>query len=204
MKNSGSSDFNADYAREQLRRAGHPLRRIIKALYLRNVLRELDGPSIDLGCGAGQMLERMPSGSVGIEINPYLLEDLRRRGLPVIAAAPDGDPFALSELEPGRYQCLVVSHVLEHFVAADECLKRLLACCDKLGIRTVIVVVPGWAGYCSDLTHKTFIDRDYLHQRGLLTCNGFDAGMPSYFPINIEAAGRWTAYQEMKVVYAHS
>ena len=204
MGESQHSEFDLGYAAEQLRRAGHPLRRQIKSLYLRSVLRELDGPSADLGCGAGQMLERMPAGSIGVEVNPHLLAHLRSRGLSVVDAAGSADPFELAFLPAGVYRCLVLSHVLEHFEAADACLRRLLARCRALGISKVVLVVPGWAGFRSDRTHKTFVDRAYLAERDLLRCEGFSAASITYFPLNLEAAGRLTAYQEMKVVYVSS
>lgn len=204
MDESQHLEFDLAYAEEQLRRARHPLRQKIKSAYLRNVLRELDGASVDLGCGAGQMLERMPSGSVGIEVNPHLIAHLRGRGLSVIDAAGSADPFELAFLPAGRYRCLVLSHVLEHFDAADACLRRLLARCRQLGIEKLVVVVPGWAGFKSDRTHRTFVDRAYLAEHDLLSCEGFSVASIGYFPLNFEAAGRLTAYQEMKVVYVRS
>ena len=68
------SEFGSAYANEQLRRSRHPLRRLIKKFYLDRVLRELRGPTIDFGCGAGQLLARLPADSVGLEVNPHLVQ----------------------------------------------------------------------------------------------------------------------------------
>ena len=67
-------EFGSAYAVEQLRRSRHPLRRLIKKFYLDRVLRELRGPTIDFGCGAGQLLARLPADSVGLEVNPPLVQ----------------------------------------------------------------------------------------------------------------------------------
>ena len=49
-------EFGSAYAAEQLRRSRHPLRRLIKKFYLDRVLGEVgDRPTIDFGCGAGQL-----------------------------------------------------------------------------------------------------------------------------------------------------
>ena len=51
---SSAAEFDRHYAAEQVRRSRHPLRRIVKGFYLREVLRDVVGPSIDFGCGASQ------------------------------------------------------------------------------------------------------------------------------------------------------
>ena len=98
-----SSDFNAIYAAEQIRRRSSLLRRMVKAGYLANLTRRFDGPTIDLGCGAGQLLERLPPGSVGLEFNIALLEHLKRLHLDVLQYDAIADGFSLSPLfDTGR------------------------------------------------------------------------------------------------------
>ena len=65
---SRASEFDQRYAAEQLRRSRHPLRRLIKKFYLDQVLREATGATIDFGCGAGQLLERLPGRMVNAEL----------------------------------------------------------------------------------------------------------------------------------------
>jgi 2-polyprenyl-3-methyl-5-hydroxy-6-metoxy-1,4-benzoquinol methylase len=116
------SEFDHDYAAEQLRRSRHPVRRLIKRFYLDNVLREVHGPSIDLGCGAGQLLARLPAGSLGVEINPVLVEHLRSKGMNVLGYDARSDGFALTGFRENHYETLVIAHVLEHFEdAATSC-----------------------------------------------------------------------------------
>jgi hypothetical protein len=38
------------------------------------------GPTIDLGFGAGQLLERLPEESLELEVNPHLVEEARQAG----------------------------------------------------------------------------------------------------------------------------
>ena len=43
--------FDRSYAAERLRRSRHPLRRLINSFYLRNVLADVRGATIDFGYG---------------------------------------------------------------------------------------------------------------------------------------------------------
>jgi len=197
---SSTADFGRDYAYEQLRRSRHPLRRLVKSLYLRNILRDIDGPTIDFGCGAGQLLARLPRGSVGIELNPHLIRALTEAGLDVRAARGDISDFDLASLEVGGYSNLVIAHVLEHLDDPLSALSRLLIACRRLGITRVVVVVPGAKGYRFDPTHKTFIDRQWLVRHPLPSSLGFVMRGPTYFP-GPEAVGRYFVFHEMKIVF---
>ena len=184
-----TSPFTKEYAAEQLRRSRHPLRRLIKWFYIRNILKEVIGPGIDFGCGAGQLLARLPQGSTGVEINRFLVDQLSESGLDVCLYNPDADQYLLSDLPMNQYQTCVISHVLEHLAEAARTTKNLFRACHRLGIKRIILVLPGLKGYQSDPTHKTFIDSQYLHAHGLLCCEGYKLLKLSYFPVNLESVG---------------
>jgi len=194
-------EFGREYAREQIARQRSRFRRLIKSFYVSRVVRRVSGPTIDLGCGAGQILEHLPAGSVGIEVNRFLIEALQRRGLRVFPAAPSESGFNLKDIPPHVFKSLVLSHVLEHFSNADEILRNLLGECARLGISTVVVVVPEESGFRSDPTHKTFVDVEYLRTRGLDDCEGFRLAHHSYFPGNVRFIGRFFVYHELMIVY---
>jgi SAM-dependent methyltransferase len=196
-----TSEFNIDYATEQLRRSRHPLRRLIKGFYVRNILRDVTGSSIDFGCGAGQLLARLPAGSIGLDINPFLVESLRRTGLNVSHYDAERDGFLLAELSENRYSTFIMAHVLEHFTDAALILRTLLRSCRRLAIQRFILVLPGWKGFLSDDTHKTFVDRRYLQREGLLSCEGYALTRIRYFPIDHEAMGRYFVFHELIAVF---
>jgi len=196
-----TSGFNRDYATEQLRRSRHPLRRLIKGFYVRNVLRDVTGASIDFGCGAGQLLACLPAGSIGLDINPFLVESLRMKGLNVIHYDAELDRFLLAALSENRYSTFIMAHVLEHFADAAVILRTLLSSCRRLAVQRFILVLPGWKGYRSDDTHRTFVDRRYLQREGLLSCEGYALTHIRYFPIDHEAVGRYFVFHELIVVY---
>lgn len=198
---SNHSDFGYDYAQEQLRRSQHPLRRIIKHFYINNILYDIEGPSIDFGCGAGQLLARLPTDSIGLEVNPFLVEALQKKGLNVRLYDPEQDQFSLADLAVGSYRTFVMAHVLEHLPDAARHWRTLLASCRRLAIHKAILILPGAKGFRSDSTHKTFVDHSYLEQEGLLRHQGYTLTKIQYFPLNLEAIGNYFTFHELKVVY---
>jgi SAM-dependent methyltransferase len=196
-----TAEFDRNYAAEQLRRSRHPLRKLVKSLYLNNILNEVSGPTIDFGCGAGQLLTRLPAGSVGLEINPYLVAELRRIGLNVLRYDPDADQFLLRDFPTGHYKTMVIAHVIEHFPDSAQTVRKIWRSCERLGILKIIVIVPGAKGYRADKTHKTFVNQRYLEDQGLLNCEGYAVTKTRYFPINAERFGEVFTYQEFKIVY---
>lgn len=198
---SSAAEFDRHYAAEQVRRSRHPFRRIVKGFYLREVLRDVVGPSIDFGCGAGQLLERLPAGSVGLEVNVFLIEALRARGLKVHQATAEMRDFLLQGVAAGSFRTLVIAHVLEHLPDPAAALHLLLASCRRLGIVRVIVVVPGAKGFASDQTHKTFIDASWVHSHLSSNVEGFQRSAPTYFPGSWAWIGRYFVFHEMKLVF---
>jgi hypothetical protein len=196
-----TAEYDAAYAARQLSRRRSPLRRLIKGFYLRNLAKDVRGPAIDFGCGAGQLLEQLPSGSVGLEVNNVLVEVLQSQGLNVRLYQPERDQLLFNDMSVGAYQTFVMSHVLEHFEDAADGLNRIICACKRLGIRRVIVVVPGKKGYAFDKTHQSFVNRDYLIRHNLLDCHGYSVTSISYFPFNLEWIGTFLTFHELKIIY---
>lgn len=194
------NEFDVVYATEQLRRSSNPLRKIIKIFYLKNILRDVKGRTVDFGCGAGQLLACLPAGSVGLEVNSHLVTALRKTGLDAQLYDVDDD-FSFNEFHPGDYQTFIMAHVLEHFDGADNKLRKILHSCCRIGIERVIIVVPGAKGFSSDVTHKTFINKNYLIEHQLSSCEGYVLREKSYFPINIEFIGNYFVFHELKLIY---
>jgi hypothetical protein len=184
-----------------MRRRRNPLRRAIKHFYLENMLREIRGRTVDFGFGAGQLLERLPPGSLGLEVNPDLVEDAQRASLNAKLYDGDMDPPLIGVVEPGTYSTLVMAHVLEHVEHADGFLRRLLRSCAQLDIQRVIVVVPGAKGFQFDSTHRTFVTARYVADHGLQTCEGYSLTTTRYFPGNREWIGRYYVFHETMFVF---
>lgn len=198
------SEYDEVYATRQLNRSRNPLRRLVKGFYLRDLLKDVVGPTIDFGCGAGQLLARLPEKSIGLEVNAALVKHLRAEGKNVQLYIPERDKLSFSDLMPNLYQTFVMSHVLEHFEDAADGLRQILRACDRLGVKRLIVIVPGWKGYAFDETHRSFVNPDYLKKHSLLKCGDYSVAKMCYFPINVERIGSVFTFHELKVVYDKS
>jgi SAM-dependent methyltransferase len=198
---STESDYGFTYAERQLARSRHPLRKLIKGFYLRNLLTDVVGPTIDFGCGSGQILERLPAGSIGFEANKHLVSALSKRGLDARLYEPEIDQLNFKDIPVGQFNTLIMSHVLEHFDDAARGLKKILDSCKRLAIKRVIIVVPGKKGYSFDDTHLTFVDRAYIDASNLTQYNGFVASQFSYFPFNIAKIGDYFTFHEFKIIF---
>lgn len=199
-----STDFDQAYADEQIRRRSSPLRRLIKAQYLANLLRRLNGPTIDLGCGAGQLLERLPQGSVGLEINDALIAFLRGLRLDVLKYDAIADDFQLTPLAaPGRgpFRHFVCAHVIEHFDDPAAAVRSLLHSGARLGLESMVFVVPGSKGFATDRTHKVFVTEDYIRGQKLADCGPFCLAPVDYFPGNLRRLGDLFAYHELLLTW---
>lgn len=197
----GTHDYDTTYANRQLSRSRSPLRRLMKGFYLRDLLREVRGPTIDFGCGAGQILARLPAGSLGLEVNATLVEALRSNGLQAQLYDPENDQLRFDSLPSGHFETFVMSHVLEHFDRAADGLRQILRACARLGVSRVVIVVPGEKGYAFDNTHRSFVNIEYLHRNQLLDCEGYRVSNMRYFPINREAVGKYFTFHELKIIY---
>jgi hypothetical protein len=193
--------YDREYAARQLRRRRNPLRRAIKHFYLKNLLREVRGRTIDLGFGAGQLLERLPEGSLGLEVNPHLVEEARRAGLNAALYDTSRPEPLIDAVAADTYSTLVLAHVLEHFADADVMLRKILRSAGALNIGRVIFVVPGAKGFAFDSTHRTFVNMRYLEAHGLLACEGYRLTTRRYFPGDTEWIGRYYTFHEFMFVY---
>ena len=198
-----SEDFGAAYTEYQLRRSW--LRRQVRRAYLVSAARKLTGPTLDFGCGVGELLSRLPAGSMGVEYNPASVALCRARGLDVVSYDGFADDWSLSTLPPDReFTSLVISHVLEHLEQPEEVLHRLLVAATGFGVGRVLVIVPGRAGYKIDRTHVTFVDAQKLAKPGVVAGTGFEMTAAGYFPGNWRRVGDWFPHHELQVLYTRN
>lgn len=192
--------YGEGYTRYQLERGS--VRKLVRRIYLDAAVRSLQGPTVDFGCGVGELLRRLPSGSLGLEINPVSVEHCRSRGLDALVYDGDTDNWSLGVLDPERrLQSLVVSHVLEHLERPMDKLTSLLRACGRLGISRALAIVPGRRGYESDDTHRTFIDEEMLADPRVVQGTGFALSHSRYFPGNARFLGDFFPYHELQVTF---
>ncbi len=193
-------EFGTRYTDYQLKRSA--LRKLIRRIYLRNASGMLRGPTLDFGCGVGELLARLPAGSKGLEYNRASVEYCRTRGLDVAWYDGSIDDWSVSVLEAAeRFESMVVSHVLEHLESPAEILAKLLQASARLGIKRVLVIVPGRAGFRIDDTHRTFVDADLLFDPSIAEGTSFRPTRQKYFPGNLRAIGDFLPHHELQVLF---
>jgi SAM-dependent methyltransferase len=110
---------------------------------------------LDVGCGLGRNLVNLRGSGVGIDHNADSVAAARARRL--TAFTPD--EFARSQYAlPGRFDSLLLSHVVEHLYFDDALalVKEYLPFVRAGG--QVLFITPQEAGHASDETHLTFTD----------------------------------------------
>ncbi|PPU13343.1 hypothetical protein XacyCFBP2565_14885 [Xanthomonas arboricola pv. corylina] len=194
------SEFGAAYTEYQVNRSR--FRKLVRRAYLRSAQALLRGPTLDFGCGVGELLERLPKGSRGMEYNQATVRYCRERGLPVDHYDGESDDWSLRLLTGGaRFESMVISHVLEHLEQPQEVLRKLAAAARRLGVRRILVVVPGQKGFASDATHRTFVDAEFLSRPELLADAGFRLSRRRYYPGNMRVLGDWLPHHELQVLF---
>ena len=195
--------YGEGYTSYQLDRSR--LRKLVRHFYLESAASKVCGPTVDFGCGVGELLRRLPPGSIGLEINPVSVEHCLKQGLTASVYDGDDDQWRLTTLAPEQgLQSLVISHVLEHLHQPMEKLAKLLAACQRLGISRVLAIVPGARGYASDDTHRTFVDLSMLSDATTTAGTGFRLDSHRYFPGNVRILGQVFPHHELQVVYRTS
>jgi len=153
----------------------------VQAPYRRHIRRVVEGRVLDIGCGIGRNLIHLDGRGVGIDVNPYSIEVARQQGL----TAYTSDEFESSlDAIPGRYDSLLIAHVLEHLTpaAASELLRSYLPYLRPGG--RVVIIVPQEAGFRSDTTHVTFLELEdvagFEAAHGLSRERGYSFPLPRF------------------------
>jgi 2-polyprenyl-3-methyl-5-hydroxy-6-metoxy-1,4-benzoquinol methylase len=149
---------------------------------------------LDVGCGIGRTLEYLHSNGVGVDHNASSIAMCRARGL--TCYLPDdflASPYAV----PGRFDSLIMLHVLEHLPATEHAgLLRTYLPYVRPGGR-VVLITPQERGFASDPTHVQFVDGDDLAR--LCEKHGIRVTGWRSFPFPRWAGELWT-YNEFAVV----
>lgn len=131
----------------------------VQAPYRWNIRRLELGFTLDIGCGIGRNLLHLGGQGVGVDHNPESVAQAKARGC--VAYTPD--EFAASEFaQPGRFDSLLLAHVVEHMsaVEASMLISKQLEFIRPGG--RVVLIAPQEAGYRSDPTHVEFMDFESL------------------------------------------
>lgn len=127
----------------------------VQAPFRWNLRRLRPGFTLDVGCGMGRNLLHLGGNGVGVDHSPHMVEIARARGLRAFTPAE----FQASAFNAaGRFDCLLLSHVVEHMTEPEAVglLASYLYTLKPGG--QVIAITPQEWGYGADPTHVEFMD----------------------------------------------
>jgi 2-polyprenyl-3-methyl-5-hydroxy-6-metoxy-1,4-benzoquinol methylase len=192
-------NYDEKYTEYQVNRS--KIRFFIRSFYIKNILRFVIGRSIDFGCGSGDLLKKLPEGSMGTDINQFSINYCRENSLNVIPYIIENDKYQLNIFNEGVYDTIIFSHVLEHIGNAKETIKTLFTSILRLNIKRIIIIVPGIKGFLYDNTHKTYIDFDYIYKNNLEKLCGYEIIYKKYYPFNSKLLSKYFTHNELIMVY---
>jgi SAM-dependent methyltransferase len=148
------------------------------------------GAFLDVGCGLGRNLVNAGGGGVGVDHSAESVGVARERGLE--AYTPD-EFLRTPHAVPGRFDALLLSHVVEHMHAPEAAglLATYLPYVKSGG--QVVFFTPQEAGYASDATHVEFVDLAALDR--LARAAGLEPARAYSFPFP-RPVGRVFKYNE--------
>jgi SAM-dependent methyltransferase len=200
---SNPSPYDESYLQYQVRPRSW-LRLIMREWYLSAVIRHIDGPALDFGCGAGDLLCRLPQGSLGVDINPVAVQYCLKRGLRARLYDAAADGYSFEFCAAGEFSAIVISHVLEHMEDPATVLKKMFPRLASLGINKIIVIVPCKKGFDFDKTHRTFVSEAYLREHGLWETKQYRVQKNYFFPVNLQWPQRFYTYHELHVIFGRA
>jgi SAM-dependent methyltransferase len=116
--------------------------------------RHLRGLALDVGCGIGDMVQFRPN-TIGADINPFLVEYCKRKGLDVRLMVNGNLPF-----ENESFLSVMMDNVLEHISSPMDILGEIYRVLERGG--RFVVGVPGAKGFRQDPDHKIYYDEERL------------------------------------------
>ena len=114
----------------------------------------LQGKVLDIGCGIGDLLEYR-ANTVGVDINPKIVEWCKKRGLDVHLMERDQLPF-----DDQMFDSAILDNVLEHLEDPRPLLAEIHRILGRDGV--FLVGVPGKRGYLRDPDHKVYYSKEKL------------------------------------------
>jgi SAM-dependent methyltransferase len=117
-----------------------------KQLFINSLVAAFHGRVLDVGCGIGEFLQAYPGESVGVDVNPLLVQYCQNQGFPGAVAGAYQLPFAAESFDG-----VLIYHVLEHLPDWHTAVAEAVRVLRPDGV--LVTAVPMAAGFRHDDTH---------------------------------------------------
>ena len=163
-------------------------------LFVRPIVRELRGLTLDIGCGTGDFMRAYRGESVGIDNEPLCVSCCQSQGLDVVLRdAHDYQPLQ-------KFDSILLHCLLEHVDRPTEVLRRTDQMLNSGG--RVVITLPCMANFILGLNdwygHKQFVTVEYV-DRCLVQELGYRRIQRRTFP-PIDLPYLWR-YREVRCIY---
>lgn len=144
--------------------------RLYKKFFLYPSLRRLvRGRMMDIGCGDGEFISKI-NQSIGVDINPFCIQYIKTMGM----EGYHYDSYPLN-FEEESFDTLFCVNVIEHIEDPSDLINEMHRLLKKSG--TLIIGVPTYKGFHSQVDHKVFYDEQNLEE----TFNNFGFKKSRFF-----------------------
>lgn len=170
-----------------------PLQIWIRRFFFAPLRPYLTGVVLDIGCGIGEVADHVDDHTkyLGVDINPYCVDYLKKKGL----WAKQGSAYEIP-LTDSSVNVVIMSHVLEHLEQPHKALPEISRVLKYNGL--LIIIVPMIKGFRMDPTHRIFYDKSKLSQVALE--NHFSPISLTSFPLGLELLGKYFYFFEYRLI----
>ena len=161
-----------------------------KKFILKSVVKEFRGKVLDVGCGTGEFID-MYHNSHGIDLNKYIVEYCKKKGLNVTYGSAYKIPF-----KNGSFNGIFCSNVFEHLRMPRKAISEFRRVLKRDG--RLMITVPTKTGYEKDSTHVKYWHKENLPT--FLEKHGFKIRKVYYFPFSDPLLKHRVKLNELRVV----
>lgn len=163
----------------------------MRRIFIRDLVRHFSGQVLDVGCGIGEFLD-LYIESVGLDLNPYLVEHCVRRKFVCCLGTAHMLPF-----RNDSFDGVLASNILEHLDDAEIAVSEAVRVLKPGG--KLVASVPMDAGFRHDPTHIRMFKEPGL--RALARSLGLRTEVIYPYPFRSEWPGEYLYFCELRAVF---
>ena len=156
----------------------------------------ITGPTfLDVGCGAGLFLAKGSESSLGLDINRFCVDSLRRKGLRACTICHDGR-FPVANRS---FSSVVCDQVVEHLDDPSNLIAEIERVITPNGL--LLIGLPLEMGFSADPDHRHFYDLHSIVNTVQRIAPSLHYSRHFFFPLPFGLFGKFFTWQYMYVIF---